>query len=115
MAGLAFASGSLGGLYAKDVGTREAVIAIAVGLAFVLIGLIYSRRSEKKERAEVLEQEIRLKKKIEKLLAEEERTEENRKKGEAILSLWKMLSSPGAEEPTIPANPRSPRSPKRDP
>ena len=65
VAGLSFASGAGGGLYAKGTGTGAIVIAIIVGLALALVGLIYSRRSEKKERAEAWEQEVRIKKKIE--------------------------------------------------
>lgn len=67
------------------------MIAIIVGLALALVGLIYSRRSEKKERAEAWEQEVRIKKKIEALLTEEARMEENRKNVEGLPALLEFL------------------------
>jgi len=59
------------------------VIAIIVDW-LLLLWIIYSRRSEKKERAEAWEQEVRIKKKIEALLTEEARMEENRKNVEGL-------------------------------
>jgi hypothetical protein len=114
--GIASACGAGAGLFAKDRGITVSGIWIVASLVVALFGIFYSMRTEKMERAEAWEQEIRVKRKIEAILSKEEKEEEGRLKAEGLRLLLNWLSSRNKPDETpAEANQRASEPPKVDP
>jgi hypothetical protein len=91
---------------------------VVASLAIALFGFVYLRRSERKEREDAIEHEMRFRRKMEGLLAQEENNEKGRNIVNNIRLIGQWLSEKEAketEELTTQGGRRSPRSPKRGP
>jgi hypothetical protein len=115
--GLGSASGAAASIFAKDSGVTASALWILVSLVTALIGILYSRRSERRDRVEALELEIRTRKKVEAAIAEEERTEEGKRAAEKLRLVlsWLSCSNESGAHLSSQSDARSPQSPNRDP